>query len=160
MCKEKCREEKILFRDLTDKEKMVIMKAWENVSIKGLTSHSREKMALLNITGKDIERTLKNNDIIEYKVVNGNLFDDVRILIKGRDVVRKKYEWTQGGQRQLRGVHECNVCLVISLKHHRIVTTYTSESNNDSYRNSKMRHDKAYRLFMTRKLENGLKLLA
>lgn len=160
MYKVKCKEEKILFRDLTDKEKTVIMKAWKNTTLKRFTPHSREKMALLNITIKDIERTINNSDIIEYKVINGNKFDDVRILIKGRDVVRKKYEWTQRGQRQLRSVNDCNVCLVVSLKNQCIVTTYTSESDNDSYRNSKMRHDKAYRLFMTRRLEDGLKLLA
>ena len=86
------RKEKILFRDLTDKEKSIIMKVWERVSVTDVTDHAREKMELLGITKEDIEQTIKRSDIIEYKVVNGNKYDDVRILVRGRDVVQKRYE--------------------------------------------------------------------
>ena len=52
------REEKILFRDLTDKEKSIIMKVWERVSVTDVTDHAREKMELLGITKEDIEQTI------------------------------------------------------------------------------------------------------
>ena len=154
------REEKILFRDLTDKEKSIIVKVWERVSVTDVTDHAREKMELLGITKEDIEQTIKRSDIIEYKVVNGNKYDDVRILVRGRDVVQKRYEWTRDKDRQMRAKSDCNICLVISLTQQKIVTTYTSQSNNDRYKNSKKRRDVAYRLFLTSRLEKGLKLLA
>lgn len=149
------KEEKILFRDMTMNEKRNVVKVWERTQIATMTDHAKEKMERLGITNEDVAKAWKVNHIIEYKVVDEDGKTDVRLLVRGLDIVDRKYEWTQNG-REMRKNEKCNVCLVVSLTKNMLITTYTSPSGVNKYKHSNGRIDMAYVQSMNDNLRKNL----